>query len=162
MIKITVTQPASPNGATRIAPWFWFPSPARRKIRVAQVCVLVFLLFMPFNRIGLSKPGAWPAQTSNILEGLKLIQEGTRLADIGTRAALMESIDKYKAAYECFRKDNLKAGMGTALFAAGASYSSLGQKRRALDNFLGALTYLKEMQDPALNAMAWMGIGLAY
>jgi hypothetical protein len=90
---------------------------------------------------------------SNTIEGFKLFGEGQRLAKMGTRAALNEAIDKYKAAYECFHKDNNRAGMGMALLAAGASYSSLGQKRRALESFLIALTYIKQMGDPTFRIL---------
>jgi CHAT domain-containing protein/lipopolysaccharide biosynthesis regulator YciM len=103
-----------------------------------------------------------PPQTPGIIEGYKLVQEGQRLVRMGTRATLMEAIDKYKAAYECFRKDNLRMGMGLAQFAAGAAYSSLGQKRRALEAFLEASIYIKETGDPSLQVIILAVIGLVY
>src|SRR6185295_3837611 len=100
---------------------------------VVHVVVLVVLFSMIVTQTTLSKPAVLRPQSPNTVDGSKLIQEGQRLTGIGTRAALMEAIDKFKAAYECFRKDNVRVGMGTALFAAGGSYMKLGQKRRALD-----------------------------
>jgi CHAT domain-containing protein/tetratricopeptide (TPR) repeat protein len=94
--------------------------------------------------------------------GLKLIEEGRRLAELGTRVALAEAIDKYKAAYECFRKDNLRVGMGMALFAAGGAHVSLGQKRRALDVFLEASTHIKETDGSSLRVIILAVIGLVY
>ena len=122
----------------------------------------VFLVSVIFGQTVLSKPAVWRQQTPNTVEGSKLIQEGQRLAGIGTRAALTQAIDRFKAAYECFRKDNLRAGMGLALFAAGGSYISLGQKRRALDVFLEASPYIKETGDPSLRVIILAVIGLVY
>ncbi|MEK6406797.1 MAG: CHAT domain-containing protein [Acidobacteriota bacterium] len=162
MIELSITRPGSTNCARRLANGFRFLSSAFPKTRVVKACVLVVLVSVIFGQTVLSKPAVWPTQTPNTVEGFKLIQEGQRLVGIGTRAALTEAIDKFKAAHECFRKDNLRVGMGMALFAAGGSYSSLGQKRRALDTFLDASPYIKEIGDPSLSATALAFIGLAY
>jgi CHAT domain-containing protein/tetratricopeptide (TPR) repeat protein len=143
MIELSITRSVGAGSATR-------------------ACVLIFLVCLLFGQTALSIPAVWPPQTSNIVEGSKLVEEGKRLVEIGTRTALMEAIDKFKAAYEYFRKDNLHAGMGLALFSIGISYSSLGQKRHALNAFLEASIYLKEMGDSLLSAAALTGIGLAY
>lgn len=162
MIELSITRPASTNSAIRLAHGFGFPSSAFPKTRVVEACVLVFLVSVIFGQAVLSKPAVWPPQTSSTLEGFTLIQEGQRLVGIGTRVALMEAIDKFKAAYECFRKDNLRGGMGMALFAAGGSYLSLGQKRRALGTFLDASPYIKETGDPSLRVIILAVIGLVY
>jgi CHAT domain-containing protein/uncharacterized protein HemY len=146
----------------RLAHGFEFLSSAFPKTRVVNACVLVFLVSVIFGQTVLSMPAVWPAQTSNTVEGFKLIQEGQRLVGVGTRAALMEAVDKYRAAYECFHKDNLAAGMGLALFAAGGSYLKLGQKRRALDAFLEAAPYIKESGDPSLRVLILAVIGLVH
>ncbi len=162
MIDLSITRSSNTNSATRSAHRLGFLSSAFTQTRVVKACVLVFLVSLMSGQTDLSKPAVLPPQTSNTLEGFKLLTEGQRLDGVGTRASRMEAIDKYKAAYECFRKDNLRMGMGTALFAAGAAYSSAGQKRRALDTFLDASTYLKEMEDLSLYAMSLMSIGFAY
>src|SRR5947207_3236176 len=125
MIKLSIPRSSNKHCATRPARRFGFCSAALPKIRVVQACVLVILFVAIFNQPVLSKPAVvWRPQTSNTVEGFKLIQEGQRLVGIGTRAALMDAIDKFKAAYEWFRKDNLRAGMGLAQFTIGASYST--------------------------------------
>jgi CHAT domain-containing protein/Tfp pilus assembly protein PilF len=136
-------------------------SPVFSRKHVMRTCLLL-LVSLLYHQAGLSKPAALPAQTSNTLDGLKLIAEGQQLAELGTRDSLNKAIEKYKAAYELFRKDDLRMGMGTAMFAAGAAYSSLGQKRRALDTFVDASTYLKETGDSSFYAIAMASIGLAY
>jgi CHAT domain-containing protein/tetratricopeptide (TPR) repeat protein len=162
MIELSITGSASAYSATRFAHGSRHRSLAFAKVRIARAGVLICLVCVQFGQTALSKPGFWPPQTSNTFEGLKLIQEGKRLAEIGTRATLMEAVDKYKAAYDCFRKDNFRRGMGITLFAAGGSYLSLGQKRRALDAFLEAAPYIKEMGDSALQVTIFAVIGLVY
>jgi CHAT domain-containing protein/tetratricopeptide (TPR) repeat protein len=162
MIKLSITRLASANKAMRLAHGFGFPSSTFPKTHVVQAGVLVTLFSVMFSQTTLSKPAVCSPQTPNTVEGKKLIEEGQRLAGIGTRAALTEAIDKYKAAYECFRKDNLRAGMGMALFAAGGSYSSLGQKRRALEALLEAAPYIKEIGDPSFHVIILGAIGLVY
>lgn len=162
MMGWSITRSPRTGRITRVARGFWFLPPAFAKARVVQACVLVFLVCMPLGLPALSKPAAWRAQTSSPCEGLKLIMEGQRLAQAGTRVALMEAIDKYKAAYECFRKADFKLGMGMARFAEGASYSSLGQKRRALEAYIEALPYIKQLEDASLLAAVLAGIGMAY
>jgi CHAT domain-containing protein len=162
MIKLSTTRAATGSSTLRLTDWLRMLVLAFPKIRVALACILVFFGSNPFGQTAFSKPAIWPSQTSSSIEGFKLFTEGQRLAGLGTRAAQMEAVDKYKAAYECFRRDNFRMGMGTTLFAVGAAYSSLGQKRRALDAFFEASTYLKELDDPSFYAMALAGIGIAY
>ena len=130
--------------------------------RVALARLLVLLIFLPFSQQAFARPVSRPPQTPNALEALQWIAEGQRLVEKGTRAAIVEAIDKYTAAYEVFRRTNFRMGMGTALFAAGAARSILGQKRRALEIFLDALTYIKEVGDPFFTGTALASIGLAY
>lgn len=130
--------------------------------RLLQAGVLLCCVALIFTQTIFAKPAAWLPQTPSTVEGFKLFQEGKRLAETGKRADLIAALDKYKAAYECFRKDNLKAGMGLALLAAGAGYLSLGQKRRALDSVLDASTYIKETGIPSLHATALAVVGLIY
>lgn len=160
MVDLSMTR-SDRAGAKRLAGAFGFAS-VFSKTRVVQVWVLILSISVIFGGPASSHPVGWPPQTSNTPEGFKLIQEGQSLAGIGTRAALMEAIDKFKAAYESFRKDNLKAGMGIALFAAGGSYVSLGQTRSALNAFLEASAYIKETGDPSLRVIIVAVIGLAY
>jgi CHAT domain-containing protein/tetratricopeptide (TPR) repeat protein len=140
---------------------FELRSPVSWITAFTRVCILTLWAFVAASPGTPLTPLCWP-QTSNSIEGIKLILEGQRLAETGTRASLTEAIDRYKAAFTCFQKDNLKEGMGMALFASGAAYSSLAQRRRALDAFLEGSTYLKETGDPSMYAMSLAGIGIAY
>lgn len=162
MIKWSIARSSNTGSAKRSGHGFRFLSSAFPKTRVVQAGVLVILFSLIFSQTVLSKPAVRPPQTPDHCEGSKLIQEGQSLAKMGTRAALTEAIDKYKAAYECFRKGNLRVGMAMALFAAGAAYSSLGQKRRALDVFLEASTYIKETDGPSMRVIILAVIGLVY
>jgi CHAT domain-containing protein/tetratricopeptide (TPR) repeat protein len=154
--------PASAGSSARLAQRLRLLSPALPKTRYVQARVLCCLISVIFSQTVLARPVVWSPQTASRCEGFKLLAEGKPLSDQGTRKSLMEALDKYKVAYECFRKENLRMGMGLALFAAGGSYMSLGQKRRALEAFLEAVPYIKEIGDPSLSATALMGIGLAY
>jgi CHAT domain-containing protein/tetratricopeptide (TPR) repeat protein len=130
--------------------------------QVARASLLVLIVSLFFSQTVLAKPVVWLVQETNPCEGNRLIQEGQRLSELGTRAALTQAIDKYKAAYVCFQKDNFRKRMGGALFFIGVSYLSLGQKRRALDGFLEASTYIKETEDFSLHATIIAIIGLVY
>jgi CHAT domain-containing protein/tetratricopeptide (TPR) repeat protein len=162
MIELSITRLTSTGITTRIASVICFLPPAFAKTRVVQACVLALLVSVPFGQTAHSKPAAGPAQTSNSLEGYKLLMEGQRLDELGTQAARMEALDKYKAAYELFRKANLRMEMGMVLFLTGTTYSSLGQKRQALEALLNSSTYAKEIEDSSLYAMVVASIGIAY
>lgn len=162
MIELSITPLARLEATQPVLRKFWLRSPAFSRTCVVRSCLVFVLASAPFGQTPLAKQIGEPAQTSNTVEGLKLLMEGQRISQAGTRASLNEAIDKYKLASELFRKDNVQIGIGTAMFAAGSAYSSLGQKRRALDAFLDASTYLKEGDDSSLYATAIAGIGLAY
>jgi len=163
MIELSITRSPNTNSAMRSRHGSGFLSSAFPKTHVVvHVVVLVVLFSMIVTQTTLSKPAVLRPQSPNSVEGFMLIQEGQRLDGLGTRAALMEAIDKYSAAYECFRKDNVRVGMGTALFAAGGSYMKLGQKRRALDAFLEAAPHIRESGDPSLGVIIPAVIGLVY
>jgi CHAT domain-containing protein/Flp pilus assembly protein TadD len=161
MTKLSDLWLGSVRGIARFARRSFKSSHGFSKSRAARAFLFFFLLPMPLSQ-ALSKPVVQPAQISSTNEGLTLFAEGRRLDGLGTRTARMEAIDKYKAAYECFRKDNHRVGMGMALFAVGGAYMSLGQKRRALNTFLDASPYIKETGDPSLRVIILAVIGLVH
>ena len=150
------------DSAMRVAHRFQFVFSALPRTRIVQTGVLVVLVSVVFSQTTLSTPTIRRSQTQDLDKGSRLFQEGQRLRELGTRAARIEAIDKYKAAYEFFRKENLRMEMAQTLFAAGRVYYSLGQRRRALEAFLEAARYIKETKDPALQAIIVPVIGLVY
>lgn len=159
MIELSSTLSAGGSSTKR---WWRILSTAFPITQAAQARLLILVVSLPFSQTALARPVARPAQTSNTIDAMKLMAEAKRLADLGTRAAMIEAIYKSKAAYELFRKDDHRVGMGMAQFVAGASYSSLGQNRRALEAFLDASIYTKETADPSLRATILAIIGLIY
>lgn len=162
MMKSLLSQPLCRDHIKRVTGWPRLLSQAFSKPRVARACLLVLFMTVLFRQPLPAGPAVWPVQIANTVEGLKHIIEGKRLVEIGTRAALMEAIVKFKAAYECFRKDNFTEGMGMALLVVGVSYSSLGQRRPALEAYLEALPYMKQSEDTSPLAMALTAIGMIY
>src|SRR5688572_12698851 len=65
------------------------------RVARAFLSCFLFLLAMPLSQ-ALSKPATQSAQSSSPNEGLKLLAEGLRLeAELGTRSATIEAIEKY-------------------------------------------------------------------
>lgn len=162
MIELSACGPTSYGSATPFARLFSFLSPAFSKTRVIVSEIIIFLLLIPFAQKTFSQTQTGITQSCNAFEAMNLILEGQRLADQGTREALLEALNKNKAAYDCFRTINLRMGIGVALFATGTAYSSLGQKHQAINAFLEASNYVKDMGDSSINGIAMAGLGLAY
>lgn len=99
IIMWSITPSSNAGSGRQSAHAFGFLSSGFQKTRAVQAGVLVLLSSLMFSQPVLSKPGNRPPQTPTPCDGFKLFQAGLQLAETGTRTALKEAIEKYKAAY---------------------------------------------------------------
>ena len=126
MIELSITPLARLEATQPVLRKFWLRSRAFSRTCVVRSCLVFVLASAPFGQTPLAKQIGEQAQTSNTVEGLKLLMEGQRISQAGTRASLNEAC-KYKAESELFEKTNSK-GIGRDVRSR-QRYSSLGQKR---------------------------------
>ncbi|HEX8493755.1 MAG TPA: tetratricopeptide repeat protein [Pyrinomonadaceae bacterium] len=108
---------------------------------------------------------ATPAQSdpaTKQAEVEKLIIEGMQLYREGSKESLEQAIQKFEEALKFFESVNDASGKALMLANIGVIYSSLGEKRKALDYLSQALTLFRMVGDKEGEATALNNIGSVY